>query len=86
MSEGRADTRRSRAGEGVCYTLRAMIATARLATDMPINRPCRLGALRLAREVLEIEADAVRALIARLDERFLDALRTDPRVQAAASW
>jgi len=32
------------------------------------------NALRLAREVLEIEADAVRALIARLDERFLAAV------------
>jgi arabinose-5-phosphate isomerase len=33
------------------------------------------GALRLAREVLEIEAQAVAALASRLDERFLDALR-----------
>jgi arabinose-5-phosphate isomerase len=32
-------------------------------------------ALRLAREVLEIEAQAVAALASRLDERFLDALR-----------
>ena len=30
--------------------------------------------LELAREVLEIEADAVRALASRLDERFLDAV------------
>jgi arabinose-5-phosphate isomerase len=33
------------------------------------------GALELARKVLAVEADAVRALIARLDERFLDAVR-----------
>lgn len=33
-----------------------------------------LHALELARRVLEIEADAVRALIARLDERFLAAV------------
>ena len=33
------------------------------------------GALELARKVLAIEADAVRALIARLDERFLAAVR-----------
>jgi hypothetical protein len=33
------------------------------------------GALELARRVLAIEADAVRELIGRLDERFLAALR-----------
>ncbi|HTL26106.1 MAG TPA: SIS domain-containing protein, partial [Burkholderiales bacterium] len=32
------------------------------------------AALELARSVLEIEADAIRALTARLDHRFLDAL------------
>ena len=32
------------------------------------------SALELARRVLAIEADAVRALIARLDERFLAAV------------
>ncbi|MGH8745438.1 MAG: KpsF/GutQ family sugar-phosphate isomerase, partial [Burkholderiales bacterium] len=31
-------------------------------------------ALELARRVLAIEADAVRALIGRIDERFLDAV------------
>ncbi|KPF67717.1 hypothetical protein IP84_12295 [beta proteobacterium AAP99] len=34
------------------------------------SSPASLPATELAREVLEIEADAVRALIARLDERF----------------
>jgi arabinose-5-phosphate isomerase len=48
-----------------------MIATAR-STD---HDPVADGALRLAREVLEIESAAVAALVARLDARFLDAVR-----------
>ena len=46
-----------------------MIKTARLA-----QKKSQLNALELARRVLAIEADAVRALIERLDERFLAAL------------
>jgi arabinose-5-phosphate isomerase len=48
-----------------------MIATAS-ALDQPAAAE---GALRLAREVLEIEAAAVAALASRLDERFLAAVR-----------
>ncbi|HTQ78105.1 MAG TPA: KpsF/GutQ family sugar-phosphate isomerase [Burkholderiales bacterium] len=39
-----------------------------------IPKDATASALELAREVLEIEADAVRALIARLDQRFLEAV------------
>jgi len=39
-----------------------------------IPKDATASALELARRVLEIEADAVRALIARLDERFLAAV------------
>ena len=46
-----------------------MIKAARLA-----QKKSQLNALELARRVLSIEADAVRALIERLDERFLAAL------------
>jgi arabinose-5-phosphate isomerase len=46
-----------------------MIKAARLAQKKSQN-----NALELARRVLAIEADAVRALIERLDERFLTAL------------
>jgi len=46
-----------------------MIKAARLA-----QKKSQLNALELARRVLAIEADAVRALIERLDERFLAAL------------
>ncbi|HET7364731.1 MAG TPA: KpsF/GutQ family sugar-phosphate isomerase [Burkholderiales bacterium] len=45
-----------------------MIKAARIAQKSQLN------ALELARRVLAIEADAVRALIERLDERFLAAL------------
>jgi arabinose-5-phosphate isomerase len=47
-----------------------MIKAARL----PEKTTGKTGALELARRVLSIEADAVRALIDRLDERFLAAL------------
>jgi arabinose-5-phosphate isomerase len=40
----------------------------------PKTKPGRHSALELARRVLGIEADAVRALIERIDERFLAAL------------
>ena len=46
-----------------------MIKAARLA-----QKKSQINALELARRVLSIEADAVRALIERLDERFLAAL------------
>ena len=46
-----------------------MIKATRLA-----QKKSQLNALELARRVLAIEADAVRALIERLDERFLAAL------------
>jgi len=46
-----------------------MIKAARLA-----QKKSQINALELARRVLAIEADAVRALIERLDERFLAAL------------
>jgi arabinose-5-phosphate isomerase len=46
-----------------------MIKAARLA-----QKKSQMNALELARRVLAIEADAVRALIERLDERFLAAL------------
>ena len=46
-----------------------MIKAARLA-----QKKSQINALELARRVLSIEADAVRALIDRLDERFLAAL------------
>jgi arabinose-5-phosphate isomerase len=48
-----------------------MIATAPKTNQAVVSD----GALRLAREVLEIEAAAVAALAARLDERFLTAVR-----------
>jgi arabinose-5-phosphate isomerase len=48
-----------------------MIATASSFEQPAVSE----DALRLAREVLEIEAQAVAALASRLDERFLDALR-----------
>ena len=47
-----------------------MIKAARL----PEKTAGKTGALELARRVLSIEADAVRALVDRLDERFLAAL------------
>jgi len=47
-----------------------------ITTASSIDQPAvSEAALRLAREVLEIEAQAVAALAARLDGRFLDALR-----------
>ena len=46
-----------------------MIKAARLS-----KKPSETSALELARRVLAIEADAVRALIGRLDERFIAAL------------
>jgi len=49
-----------------------MISAAR--TLRQAAAPSDEGALELARRVLSIEADAVRALIERLDARFLDAL------------
>jgi len=48
-----------------------MIATPSSADQPAVSE----NALRLAREVLEIEAQAVAALASRLDGRFLDALR-----------
>jgi arabinose-5-phosphate isomerase len=48
-----------------------MIATASSLDQPAVSE----NALRLAREVLEIEAQAVAALASRLDGRFLDALR-----------
>jgi len=52
-----------------------MISAARAAAQSaPVATDASPQALELARNVLEIEADAVRALIARLDQRFLDAL------------
>jgi arabinose-5-phosphate isomerase len=48
-----------------------MIATAPLASRPAVTE----SALALAREVLQIEAQAVAALAARLDERFLTAVR-----------
>ena len=42
--------------------------------DLKDQRPSRAAALALAREVLEIEAAAVMALIERLDEQFLHAV------------
>jgi arabinose-5-phosphate isomerase len=38
------------------------------------NAPKKAGVLELARRVLEIEADAVRALVGRLDQRFVAAI------------
>jgi len=47
-----------------------------IATASSIDQPAvSEAALRLAREVLEIEAQAVAALASRLDHRFLEALR-----------
>jgi arabinose-5-phosphate isomerase len=47
-----------------------------IATPSSVDQPAvSEDALRLAREVLEIEAQAVAALASRLDGRFLDALR-----------
>jgi arabinose-5-phosphate isomerase len=48
-----------------------MIATASGADHATVSR----GALELAREVLRIEAAAITALVERLDERFLAAVR-----------
>ena len=62
------------------YTFPAMISATRPAGEStaPAERipPYRAspGALELARRVLEIEADAVRALAARIDGRFLAAI------------
>ena len=46
-----------------------------IASASALDQPVADGALRLAREVLEIEAAAVAALVPRLDERFLAAVR-----------
>ena len=52
-----------------------MISAARaLAQRTAAAADASPAALELARNVLEIEAEAIRALIARLDHRFLDAL------------
>jgi arabinose-5-phosphate isomerase len=45
------------------------------AATAPQTRAAESATLALAREVLETEATAVRALVARLDERFLAAVR-----------
>jgi arabinose-5-phosphate isomerase len=50
-----------------------MIKAARIA-EKSGKKPSASSALELARRVLAIEADAVRALIERLDERFVAAL------------
>jgi arabinose-5-phosphate isomerase len=52
-----------------------MISAARAAAQSaPVATGASPQALELARNVLEIEAEAVRALTSRLDQRFLDAL------------
>jgi arabinose-5-phosphate isomerase len=51
---------------GLCYTARAMPAARKNNRPSPAGN----GTLELAREVLEIEAAAITALIARLDESF----------------
>jgi arabinose-5-phosphate isomerase len=51
-----------------------MIKAARMAEKSARKDAGQAGALALARRVLSIEADAVRALIERLDESFLAAL------------
>ena len=50
-----------------------MIKAARVA-EKSGKKPGETSALELARRVLQIEADAVRALIERLDERFVAAI------------
>jgi len=51
-----------------------MISAGRAAAQRTAIARASAQALELARNVLEIEADAIRALTARLDERFLKAL------------
>jgi arabinose-5-phosphate isomerase len=51
-----------------------MISAARAPAQRTAGADASSEALELARKVLEIEADAIRALMARLDQRFLDAL------------
>jgi arabinose-5-phosphate isomerase len=51
-----------------------MIKAAPKARQSGVQKPNAKSALELARRVLAIEADAVRALIGRIDERFLQAL------------
>jgi arabinose-5-phosphate isomerase len=51
-----------------------MIKAAPKAGQSGAHKPNAKSALELARKVLAIEADAVRALIERIDERFLKAL------------
>jgi arabinose-5-phosphate isomerase len=51
-----------------------MISAARATAQRTAGADASSAALELARNVLEIEAEAIRALMARLDQRFLDAL------------
>jgi arabinose-5-phosphate isomerase len=51
-----------------------MISAARTPAQRTADASASSAALELARNVLEIEAEAIRALVARLDQRFLDAL------------
>jgi arabinose-5-phosphate isomerase len=51
-----------------------MISAARAPAQRTAGASASSAALELARNVLEIEAEAIRALMARLDQRFLDAL------------
>ena len=51
-----------------------MISAARAPAQRTAGADASSDALELARNVLEIEADAIRALMGRLDHRFLDAL------------
>lgn len=52
-----------------------MISAAPKSGHGSFESPASSGSLALARRVLEIEADAVRALIERVDDRFLDAVQ-----------
>ena len=52
-----------------------MISAAPESGHGAVQAPARAGSLALARRVLEIEADAVRALVDRVDERFLQAVQ-----------
>jgi arabinose-5-phosphate isomerase len=60
-----------------------MISAARAPAQRTAGAGETSEALELARNVLEIEADAIRALMARLDHRFLDALSLIQRCLAA---
>jgi arabinose-5-phosphate isomerase len=51
-----------------------MISAAPKSGHDSVESPASSGSLALARKVLEIEADAVRALIGRIDGRFLEAV------------